>query len=217
MVKILLREVFNLPRISLTKTKTILSIAPRCFRRKQNQIKRKVWSSLSREYPLSENYFREEISGAAVFLQEMLIFGQTGNHDIIHSDNIFWYKIFLSSNMEYQHQTSGSITVGTFDVQTETQLLHCLAGKEQFLPLTMPHKGIGKPSLKKSNHFWFVYYCHLFRNSKRTAMSELPAGRDFLFNKNLAEMFKMQNRDIDVETTVEIFSKAWHFLGPNLL
>ena len=38
-------------------------------------------------------------------------------------------------------------------------------------------------------------------------MSELPAGRDFLFNKNLAEMFKMQNRDIDVETTFEIFSK----------
>ena len=148
MVKILLREVFNLSRISLTKTKTILSIAPRCFRRKQNQIKRKVWSSLSREYPLSENYFREEISGAAVFLQEMLIFGQTGNHNIIHLDNIFCYKIFLSYNMEYQHQTSGSITVGIFDVQTETQLLHCLAGKEQFLPLTMPHKGIGKPSLK---------------------------------------------------------------------
>ena len=57
---------------------------------------------------------------------------------------IFWYKICFSYNMEYQHQTSGSITVGTFDVQTETQLLHCLAEKEQFLPLTMPHKGIGK-------------------------------------------------------------------------
>ena len=39
-------------------------------------------------------------------------------------------------------------------------------------------------------------------------MSELPTGRDFFFDKNLAEMFKMQNRDIDVETTVEIFSKA---------
>ena len=85
-MKILLREVFNLSRISLIKAETISSIAPRCFRRKQNQIRRKVWSSLSREYPLSENYFREEISGAAVFLQEMLIFGQTGNHNIIHSD-----------------------------------------------------------------------------------------------------------------------------------
>ena len=39
-------------------------------------------------------------------------------------------------------------------------------------------------------------------------MSKLSAGRDFLFYKNLGEMFKMQNRDIDVETTVEIFSKA---------
>ena len=150
-MKILLREVFNLSRISLIKAETISSIAPRCFRRKQNQIKRKVWSSLSREYPLSENYFREEISGAAVFLQEMLIFGQTGNHNIIHSDIFSDTKFVLSYNMEYQHQTSGSITVGTFGVQTETQLLHCLAGKEQFLPLTMPHKGIGKPSLKKKN------------------------------------------------------------------
>ena len=93
-MKILLREVFNLSRISLIKAETISSIAPRCFRRKQNQIKRKVWSSLSREYPLSENYFREEISGAAVFLQEMLIFGQTGNHNIIHSDNISDTKLF---------------------------------------------------------------------------------------------------------------------------
>ena len=216
MVKILLREVFNLSRISLTKTKTILSIAPRCFRRKQNQIKRKVWSSLSREYPLSENYFREEISGAAVFLQEMLIFGQTGNHNIIHLDNIFCYKIFLSYNMEsapdqWQYHCRH---LWCSDRNTTPPLL---GGKRTVFATHNATQGDWEAIFEKSNHFWFVYYCHLFRNSKRTAMSELPAGRDFLFNKNLAEMFKMQNRDIDVETTVEIFSKAWHFLGPNLL